>query len=442
VDLGIEDPIVERGDLPMDCPWPLPHLPDCQHVLLQGGFLYCRPLMPGRACLWNLTTPAAAVHQPAFPEFWDAGGAEAWRTQPQSRPLPIGLADTLLPLLPELAPWVPPGLAAALVGHRGEFRGTLHWHWTWLHVEESTFSVNDLQQSNPALANLLAEACATWPRADYLRHLSWRLRGPQTELLHALGWLAEPWVARLLRRLRGPLCQPELLRRLRHWVQDAALRPALRDLPQWAQGDLAERVLTVLFEDDCPLPLLWRTLRGEASGRLARLETLVGKVRSYRGLAMAIDEPDLLSTIESRTQLAASYRQLLALAVAVPRRPLVSQRSVPRPRLASGTGVVQLNTVADVVEVGEKMGNCLASYISMLQFEPAEQLWLWQGAEPVAVHVRFDTGERRWRVVEAKGRGNRPLTTAEEEAVQQWVMPARGARSVPATARRPQLPGQ
>jgi hypothetical protein len=473
-----DDPLeIQRGDLPLHCPWPLPGPRGCCWLLAQGLVVF-NPGPLQEVCIWDVRPPQTAVHCPDDLCSPLAEAGLAWRAQPLSLPLPAGMADIMAALLPSraslhrtagqaqvllqaeepevywqlrgglpaelddlaartarqldaywmrdevrsaLQTYMPPGLAIALVGRLDEFRETLHWHWAWLHAERETCTVNDLQRTTPALANLLAEACATWPQRDYLLHLSWRLAGPQTELLQALGWPAEPWVARLLRRLRGPLCRPDLLRQLRLWLAQPRFQRALRDLPRWAAGEGGELVLEMLLCQGLSPVLLWRTLRGDPTRRRERLLALQEAVVEFSSLADVLEQFGAAKTLGSRKQLRHARRRLLAVAAVLPAEPLVSARHAPRRVLSPGRGFVRLNSIPELVQAGLQLGNCLASYVALLKDEHNDQVWLMERADPVAVLLRFDLAVQRWHLVEARGRGNREVNADEERALMRWL---------------------
>lgn len=428
--------------------------------------------------LWDFRSPHAVLLWPDDPVGPDLGGSRAWRVRPSSWSLPPGaseflaglalsrgdlpplsgplcaLADVVDPehywalrgrlsagpsdaeapalrrhdaywlrddLRAALAAYMPPGWAIAVGGRQLEFRDSMHWHWTWLHAETATGAVNDLQQTSPALANLLARACATWPPDEYSLRLGCRLAGPQTELLRALGWPAEPWVARLLRRLRGVLCTGESLQFIRFLLDQPQLAGALRELPRWASPDVATEVLELVVDHGVSPLLLWRTLRGDDATRPRRLRSLEGQLQRCREMADAVGPVGATTAIHSQRQLRRTLRTLTQSALQLPPAPLMPARRGPRVRLRPTTEFRRLNTVAGIVAAAERLGNCLASYIPLLQDDSAEQLWLLDGECPLALHVRFEPKRRRWLLIQASGCGQRPATPRESELLAHWL---------------------
>lgn len=428
--------------------------------------------------LWDFRAPHAVLLWPDDPVGPELGGFRAWRVRPSSSSLPAGASELLaglalsrgeLPPLsgplhalvgavdPEhywllrgrlsastgdaqapalrrhdaywlrddlraaLAAYMPPGWVIAVRGRQLEFRDSMHWHWAWLHAETATGAVNDLQQGSPALANLLARACATWPPDEYRLRLGCRLAGPQTELLRALGWPAEPWVARLLRRLRGALCTGESLEFIRFLLDQPQLTAALRELPRWASPDVATEALELMIHHGVSPLLLWRTLRGDDATRPQRLRNFEGQLQRYREMADALELVGATTAIHSQRQLRRTLRTLTQSALQLPPAPLMPARRGPRVRLRSTTDFRRLNSVAGVVAAGERLGNCLASYIPLLRDDSAEQLWLLDGESPLALHVRFASKRRRWLLIQASGCGQRPATPQESERLARWL---------------------
>ncbi len=265
--------------------------------------------------------------------------------------------------------------------------------------------------------------------AAHRAELQARLAGPQTGLLHWLGWPDDAWVVRHMRLCAGIAVPVGQLAAFARYLTQAQGPELLRELASRFQRDLRlDELLAILALLDAGLPaaLLLDVLRQDAAFGVTGWMDLRrdwALLRALDGTAKAMDPEAVV------TNLAALRRRFGHFEGAT--LPGHQRLDVLDGRVAKQQPpyehATRLVTVAALETEAQRMANCVRDYAGLLLTTPEVQIW--HVHAPDEATVRIELGwDGRWRCAELAGHGNRKPAPGVRAMVHKWLR----AQDIPA----------